>query len=93
MNTITSALKNLTRRGQHNIQKVVCLALGLAVSAVLITELNYEQTFDTWFPAWDRTYILQERVMRSDQKSPSDYWQTSGAIAPGMKRYAPIVAV
>lgn len=50
MNTITSALKNLTRRGQHNIQKVVCLALGLAVSAVLITELNYEQTFDTWFP-------------------------------------------
>ena len=42
MNTITSALKNLTRRGQHNIQKVVCLALGLAVSAVLITELNYE---------------------------------------------------
>lgn len=93
MKTITSVLKNLTRRGQHNIQKVVCLALGLAVSAVLITELNYEQTFDTWFPAWDRTYILQERVVRSDQKSPSDYWQTSGAIAPGMKRYAPIVEV
>ena len=32
MKTITSALKNLTRRGQHNIQKVVCLALGLAAT-------------------------------------------------------------
>ena len=84
-------LKNLTRRGQHNIQKVVCLALGLAVSAVLITELNFEQTYDQWFPAWDRTYILKEQVTRTGESSPADYWQTPGAIAPGMKRYAPIV--
>lgn len=91
MNKIINALKCLPRRGQHNLQKVLCLALGLAVSAVLITELNFEQTYDQWFPAWDRTYILKEQVTRTGEQSPSDYWQTPGAIAPGMKRYAPIV--
>lgn len=86
-----NALKNLTRHGQHNIQKVICLALGLAVSAVLITELNFEQTYDQWFPAWKRTYILKEQVTRTGENGHADYWQTPGAIAPGMKRYAPIV--
>lgn len=91
MNHMVNALTSLSRRGRHNIQKVICLALGLAVSAVLITELNFNQSYDTWFPAWDRTYIIKERLTRADENVPTDYWSTPGAIAPGIKRYAPMV--
>lgn len=91
MNYILNALKSLPRRGQHNIQKVICLALGLAVGAVLITELHFDQTYDQWYDSWDRTYIIKEQVTRTDGEKPAGYWQTPGAIAPGMKHYAPMV--
>ena len=55
MNNFINAIKNLPRRGQHNLAKIVCLGFGLAVSAVLIGEVYFEQTFDTWFPGHERT--------------------------------------
>lgn len=91
MNYIINALKSLPRRGQHNIQKVICLALGMAVGAVLITELHFDQTYDQWYDDWDRTYIIKETVIRDGDGKPAGYWQTPGAIAPGMKRYASMV--
>ena len=39
MNNFINAIKNLPRRGQHNLAKIVCLGFGLAVSAVLIGEV------------------------------------------------------
>ena len=56
MNQILSAIKNLPRRGQHNLAKIVCLGFGLSVSAVLIGEVYFEQTVETWFPGHERTY-------------------------------------
>ena len=49
-NELRSAILNLPRRGQHNVAKIVCLALGLAMSAVIIAEVYYEQTFDQCYP-------------------------------------------
>ncbi len=50
MNHIINAFKNLPRRGQHNFVKILCLALGLAISSVIIAEIYFEQTYDTYFP-------------------------------------------
>ena len=55
MNHIINAFKNLPRKGQHNFVKILCLALGLAISSVIIAEIYFEQTYDTYFPGWERT--------------------------------------
>ncbi len=91
MYTFINTLIHLGRRGQHNFSKIVCLGLGLAVSLVIIAEVYYEQTFDTWFPDADRTYIIRENFKNANMADMQQYNQTSGAIAPGVKRYAPMV--
>ena len=67
MNNFINAIKNLPRRGQHNLAKIVCLGFGLAVSAVLIGEVYFEQTFETWFPGHERTYTINEDVVQNGQ--------------------------
>lgn len=89
MNNIVKALKNLPRRGQHNLAKIVCLGFGLAVSAVLIGEVYFEQTFDTWFPGHERTYTINEDVVQNGQYN--EWSSTSGAVAPGIKAVSPQV--
>lgn len=89
MNQILSAIKNLPRRGQHNLAKIVCLGFGLAVSAVLIGEVYFEQTFDTWFPGHERTYTINEDVVQNGQYN--EWSSTSGAVAPGIKDMSPQV--
>lgn len=89
INDIKNALKNLSRRGQHNVAKIICLTLGLAVSSVIIAELYFEQTYDTYMPEWKHTYQVDECFV---QNGKYDEWnQTSGAIAHGIKAYCPQV--
>ena len=89
MNHIVNAFKNLPRRGQHNFVKILCLALGLAISSVIIAEIYFEQTYDTYLPGWERTYQIFE--VSSNQGKTMTFNQTSGAIAQGVKQYAPMV--
>lgn len=89
MNHIINAFKNLPRRGQHNFVKILCLALGLAISSVIIAEIYFEQTYDTYFPGWDRTYQISE--VGSNHGETMEFNKTSGATAQGVKQYAPMV--
>lgn len=93
MNHIINAFKNLPRRGQHNFVKILCLALGLAISSVIIAEIYFEQTYDTYFPGWERTYQISEvgTMLGDDGNKSFNFAQTSGATAPGIKQYAPFV--
>ena len=91
MNHIINAFKNLPRKGQHNFVKILCLALGLAISSVIIAEIYFEQTYDAYFDGWDRTYQVLEKG--SNQGKNMTFTQTSGAIAQGVKQYAPMVEV
>lgn len=82
-----NAIRNLGRHGQHNIIKILCLGVGLAVGCVIIAKVYFEQSYDTFFPNIDRTYLIKEVAIQNGQLQ--EYPQTSGAIAQGMKRYAP----
>lgn len=84
-----NAIRNLTRRGQHNAAKILCLGIGLAISSVIIAEIYFEQSFDTFFPGYQRTYIVNEDAIQNGDYE--EYPQTSGAIAPGIKQYVPQV--
>lgn len=89
MNHIVNAFKNLPRRGQHNFVKILCLSLGLAISSVIIAEIYFEQTYDTYFKGWDRTYQISE--VGNNQGQSMHFNHTSGATAHGVKSYAPMV--
>ena len=91
MNYITKAFSGLARRGQHNIAKILCLGLGLAVSSVIIAEIYYEQTFDSHFAGADRTYRVIEKFKVGDMSDMEEGSHTPGAWAPGIKKYVPMV--
>ncbi len=91
MNYLAKAIQGLPRRGQHNLAKILCLALGLAISSVIIAEIYYEQTFDTHFAGADRTYRVIEKFKIGDMADMQDCPNTPGAWAPGIKKYVPMV--
>lgn len=82
---------NVFRKGQHTLSKIICLALGLAISSVIIAEIYYEQTFDTHFKGADRTYQILENWKSGDMKDMQTASSTPGAWAPGIKKFAPMV--
>lgn len=88
-NDIKTAFRNLPRRGQHNLAKIVCLTLGLAVSSVIIAEICFEQTYDTYMKDWKRTYQVNEDIVQDGEYK--EYGQTPGAIAHGLRMYSPQV--
>ena len=84
-----NAIKTLNKRGQHNWTKIVCLAVGLAASMVLIGKAGFEQSWDNFFPTSDRIFVVYEDVIRNGEYL--HYSQTPGAVAPALKRYCPQV--
>ena len=84
------AWRNLFRRRQHNVAKILCLALGLSVSAVIIAEIYYEQTFDQCYPDYDRICRVTEGFKMKAQEFTEGF-NTSGGVAPMMKRTIPQV--
>lgn len=88
MSNITQALKNLTRRGQHNIIKILCLGIGFALASVLIAKLWYEHEYDTCYPDHDRIYRISEKIRRGSDPEAT-YGNTPGGIATTLKKYIP----
>lgn len=88
MNNIRMALKNLTRRGQHNIIKILCLGIGFALASVLTAKLWYEHEYDTCYPDHDRIYRISEKISRGSDPE-AIYGNTPGGIATTLKKYIP----
>ena len=84
-------MKQILKRGQHDVAKILCLGFGLAVASVLIAEVFYEQTMETWFPHHERVYQVFEDVVQNGQYN--QWSSTSGAIAPGIQAVCPQVEV
>ena len=83
------ALKKLNQHGQHNWTKILCLAIGLAAGMVLVGKVGFELSWDNFFPASDRIYVVREDIIRDGEYH--SYPQTAGGVAPGMKQYCPQV--
>ena len=89
MRDIINAIRNLGRRGQHNVVKILCLAVGLALGSVMIAEVWYEKNYDTWFEGHERTYRVYLSYSMNGQEGESRF--TSGATAMGLRKYCPQV--
>ena len=90
MNPIKSAFRHLFRKGEHTTTRIISLATGLAFGILLLAEVFYYYSYDSFYPDANRIYVVHENFKqdKSVEKLMS-YPRVSGAIAPGLKSEVP----
>lgn len=92
MNNLKLAYRNLFRKKQNNLIKILSLGFGLAVGLVLLSKVSFERNYDDFYPDADRIYQIWSILSGRTNETGLDQWgQVSGAIAPGMKAELPEV--
>lgn len=92
MNNFKLAYRNLFRKKQNTIIKIISLGTGLAVGLVLLSKVSFELNYDDFYPDLERIYCIETKYVKNNE-APEKYPQISGAIAPGMKAEVPGVEV
>ncbi len=75
-------------RIKDTIIKALSLGTGLAVGLLLIAKVCFEMSYDSFYKDIDRIYWIYSYFEQPGQKE-TGYEQCSGAIAPGIRQYAP----
>lgn len=90
MKNLKLAFRKLFRKGEHSVPRIVSLATGLAFGLILLAEVFYYYSFDSFYPDSNRLYLVNS-VAKLDQSSDNltIYPQVSGAIGPGLKTEVP----
>ncbi len=68
--------------------KVLSLGVGLAVSVVLIAKVCFELSYDNYIEDIDNIYEIRTWIKQQGQQG-EDYYNVSGAVAPGFQREVP----
>ncbi len=86
MNTFKLAFRSLFRKGEHTVTRIISLATGMAFGLLLLAEVFYYYSYDSFYPDAKRIYVVHENFKqdKSSEKLMS-YPRVSGAIAPGLK--------
>lgn len=72
---------------RRNVLKIVCLSVGLAIGFLLVAKIYFEMTHDTLYKDAERIVKVNESIVREGDYQ--EFPATPGAIAPGLKSYAP----
>ena len=90
MNTLKFAFRRLFYKGEHSITRIISLVAGLAFGILLLSEVFYYLSYDSFYPDANRIYTVQESF-KIDPKSNKlkNHPYISGAIAPGLKAEVP----
>lgn len=87
MNNLKLAYRNLFRKKQNNLIKILSLGTGLAVGLVLLSKVSFEHNYDDFYPDNERIYRIETRFIHNSE--PGGFHWVPGAIAPGMKAEVP----
>ncbi len=90
MNTFKLAFRPLFRKGEHTVTRIISLSAGLAFGILLIAEVLYYYSYDSFYPDAGRIYVVHENF-RPDKSSEDmmSHPRVSGAIGPGLKAEVP----
>ena len=90
MNLLKLAYRPLFRKGELTTTRIISLAAGLAFGLLLLAEVFYYHSYDSFYPDSKRIYVVHEnfRLDKSTDELMS-YPRVSGAIAPGLKAEVP----
>ena len=86
MNFFKIAFRRLFRKGEHSTARIISLATGLAFGILLLSEVFYYYSFDSFYPDSDRIYVVYENFkMDKSSDEITSHNRVSGGIAPGLK--------
>jgi len=90
MDSLKISFRRLFRKGEHSLTRIISLAAGLAFGVLLLSEVFYYYSFDSFYPDAGRIYVVCEnfKTDKSSEKIES-HNRVSGAIAPGLKAEVP----
>jgi putative ABC transport system permease protein len=90
MKSLSSSWHKLFRTGEHTLTRIISLSVGLAFGLLLLSEVFYYYSYDSFYPDADRLYVVNEnyKIDKSSDKLNSRP-RVSGAIAPGLKAAVP----
>ena len=90
MNLLIMTFRTLFRKGEHSLTRIISLAAGLAFGMILLSEVFYIYSFDTFYPDANRIYRVYENYKSDKSSEKISSWEgVSGAIAPGLKAEVP----
>jgi putative ABC transport system permease protein len=86
MNSFKLVFRPLFRKGEHTVTRIISLATGMAFGLLLLAEVFYYYSYDSFYPDASRIYVVHENFKpdKSSEKLMS-YPRVSGAIAPALK--------
>ena len=88
--TTKLAIRKLFTKGQYTITRIISLAVGLAFGILMLSEVFYYYSYDSFYPDADRIYTVQSSFKQDQQAGEFQiYPNVSGAIAPGIKAEVP----
>ena len=90
MTSLRVASRKLFRKGEHSFTRITSLAAGLAFGIILLSEVFYFYSYDSFYPDANRVYVVCENF-KTDKSSDriSSHNRVSGAIAQGLKSEVP----
>jgi putative ABC transport system permease protein len=88
--SVKIAFRNLFRKGEYTATRIISLTAGLAFGILLLSEVLYYYSYDSFYPDANRIYVVHQnfKMDKSSDKLES-YPRVSGAIAPGLKAEVP----
>ena len=90
INYLKLAFRRLFRKGEHALTRIVSLTAGLAFGILLLSEVLYYFSYDSFYPDADRIYVVHENFkMDKSSDELESFPRVSGAIAPGLKSEVP----
>ncbi len=90
MKTYKFAFKRVFKKGEHSLTRIISLVAGLAFGIILLSEVLYYKSFDSFYPDASHIYVIQENYKYNSDNNEWDSNSTvSGAIAPAMKKEIP----
>ncbi len=90
MNSLRIALRRLFKNGEHTTTRIISLTAGLAFGILLLSEVLYYFSYDSFYRDANRVFIVHEnfKLDKSSDKMDSSP-RVSGAVAPGFKAEIP----
>lgn len=89
MNPFVLAIRNLPARGSNNLLKTLSLGVGLAMSAVLVSKVCFEDSYDSYIDHADRTYFVGMNIVRQNEGSHDRFSGVSGGFGPALAAGCP----
>ena len=91
MNSFKISFRNLLKKGENNIIKILSLGIGLSVGLLLFAKVTFELNYDDFYPDGNRIYQIFSNFNHDGQID--DYHKVSGGVAAGFKAEIPEVEI